>query len=187
MPAAAERCDAGATGDPSGEGYRSLNGTGPAWAAELDLVVESSRLQHHGLERVEEITFGDGREIEPVNHPIGAEIRDQPVLDEVRVVPVVERTRAREEVDVHPAVLVVEQGALRAVEDGGEGATVGADVGFHPLEDVIGRRVHRTTRTSARLGSVALTGFPLARNAINKSTTSRLSRSPGITSGMPGG
>ena len=114
-----ERHDRLAALDLAGQLQRRLDGVGARRAREHDLVRQVTRAQDDVLERLQEGALRRRRHVEPVRDAVPLQVVDQGAFEDRVVVPVVERSRAREEVEVLVAVLVEHAAALRPVEDGG--------------------------------------------------------------------
>ena len=108
----------------------------PRGATELHLVHVIVGREYVPIHRPEEISLGHGVEVQSVGNGVGIEVVDELTFDRRFVVPVVERTGARQKIDVTRAVRRIHEGTLGLVEDGRERPTVRAHVRLQPLEDL---------------------------------------------------
>ena len=119
-------------GDPARDLERRFDGVGAGRSGELDLVVQASRHEDMALERVEEPALGHRVQIERVdNSALGQIVADR--RDDLgRIVPIVEHSRAGQQVEIAPILLVEELGSPRPREYRGKVAAIDADLGFQP-------------------------------------------------------
>jgi hypothetical protein len=124
-----------AAGHLPGQFQRGLDGVVPGRPGELDLVGEIPRPQDQFVERLQEGLFRRGFHVQRVDDTVVGEVVQQRLLEQRVVVPVVERPRAGEEVEVRGALLVEQRAAGGPVEHHRPGPAVAANLGFERVED----------------------------------------------------
>src|SRR6266480_3959622 len=63
----------GPAGGLAGQLQRGLHRVRPSWTAELDLVVEPARGEHHLAQPGQEVTLGDGVQVQTMGEAVGGE------------------------------------------------------------------------------------------------------------------
>ena len=121
--------------DVAGELQRRLDGIRARGAGELDDIAHVARLEDRPVQSVEEALLGGRVQIEAVGDAVVFDIFDQLLAQRRVVVAVVQAARARQEIEIGFALLIIDMGALGAIEDHGKRPRIGLHVGFEILED----------------------------------------------------
>jgi len=100
----------------------SLDRVGSSRAAELELVLKTSRMEHSRVEQLDELTLRGRGQVEPMHDTVRLEITYNHLSDRGIVVLVVQRPRAGKEVDEFATVLRPDDGAVAKRNNDGEGS-----------------------------------------------------------------
>ena len=114
-------------GDLARQLERGFHRIGAGRAGELELVVQTARLQDHLVELIDEALLGLAVHVQRMGDAVAHQIAKQGLLDAVRVVTVVENACATEEVQIAAAVGVGHPGALGAAENRRKVAAIATD------------------------------------------------------------
>src|ERR1700722_20359121 len=91
-----------------GQPDRSFHGSGTGWPGKLDSHIEPSRGQNALVESPEEIPFRGCMHVQALHDGVLLQVVQQSLLEVRVVVPVVERARTSEEVDIFYTLLIAD-------------------------------------------------------------------------------
>ena len=139
MEAVGEADDVLAALDVTGDLQRRFHRVGAGGAGELDHVVHVARLEHVVFQRLQKVALGHGVHVQAVHDGVVLDVVEQDFLQDRVVVPVVQRARAGQEIQILHAFFVVQIAALGFLEHHREASRVALNFGLNTVKNF---RIH---------------------------------------------